>query len=421
MEFIVSETLDTLADEVRSALPSILNVHSVDISDSQFPPGNQHLKEQLTTNFLQSPWGKISNSDDIPFSPLGVRMKSPWRFSTPSSKSPGSIQLSSASTIRPSPWNKSSNSIDRYNKNTNIYHEHGDNDYNKSNNIDDVNINNNDGNSSYDEGNDSNELFSSHNGNGNGKGNGNRNGSSNGNGNRTGNSNRNGSDSNDRNGNRSGNGNRNGSSNGNGNENGSDSNDGNGNGNGNRSGNGNRNGSDSNDRNGNGNGNGSNNGNRNGNRNGSSNRSSNGNGDGNFNGNGNRSGNDNDNGNGNGNGLIPQDIAIPTRITYSQYSTSTLPGGYYLRITFDSADSNLDIHKSVIRDFNDMESKWDQVQSIHNVSNDLRSTKERTKPSLTDTPESILNQVLESLSNVLDLCTECRLASERLASIKHFR
>ena len=369
MEFIVSETLDTLADEVRSALPSILNVHSVDISDSQFPPGNQHLKEQLTTNFLQSPWGKISNSDDIPFSPLGVRMKSPWRFSTPSSKSPGSIQLSSASTIRPSPWNKSSNSIDRYNKNTNIYHEHGDNDYNKSNNIDDVNINNNDGNSSYDEGNDSNELFSSHNGNG--KGNGNRNGSSNGNGNRTGNSNRNGSDSNDRNGN--------------------------------------------------GNGNGSNNGNRNGNRNGSSNRSSNGNGDGNFNGNGNRSGNDNDNGNGNGNGLIPQDIAIPTRITYSQYSTSTLPGGYYLRITFDSADSNLDIHKSVIRDFNDMESKWDQVQSIHNVSNDLRSTKERTKPSLTDTPESILNQVLESLSNVLDLCTECRLASERLASIKHFR
>ena len=305
LELFLHEIIDALSEEVRSSLPAILHAHCVHLLDSTSTTDNGHLlEEEAQRKSLQSPWGKKSNNrQDMPLSPLGTKnssdffsntpvgvdtvpdVNSPWRFSTPRNKSPGSISFPFASTIRLSPGSDGNKYIDRVNTNTNNIknNQHSYSNHHKNN--------NSNSNSDVFGGNSSNNNI--HN---------------------------------------------------------------------------------------------------------------------------NNSDTRNISHYGDGNGFIQKDVPIPTKVTYSQYSTRTLPVTYYLRIILDP-----EIDNSVKTDFNDMESKWKQVQSPQNISNDPRSTKERTFPGRTDTLESILNQVLESLSNILDLCAECRLASERLASIKQFR
>ena len=123
-----------------------------------------------------------------------------------------------------------------------------------------------------------------------------------------------------------------------------------------------------------------------------------------------------------GGGYYTRDVTVPINVTYPQYGTGSQDIEYVLRLTIDSNDVNTDIRINRHIDTGSLESDRDWVQDPLKEPYYLRQKRESTTfSSVVSGSESILDQIVESITQILDLCAESQLASEELASARKFR
>ena len=123
-----------------------------------------------------------------------------------------------------------------------------------------------------------------------------------------------------------------------------------------------------------------------------------------------------------GGGYYTRDVTVPINVTYPQYGTGSQDIEYVLRLTIDSNDVNTDIRINRHIDTGSLESDRDWVQDPLKEPYYLRQKRESTTfSSVVSGSESILDQIVESITQILDLCAESQLASEELAAARKFR